>query len=49
MFPVLLVLGADAAYVLANGLLFDCVKIGADERKLLCSPTCGPNGQPFAF
>ena len=41
--------GADAAYVLANGLLLDCVKIGADERKLLCGPTCGPTGQPFAL
>ena len=42
MFPELLVLGADAASVLVNGLLFDCVKSGADDIKLPCSPTCGP-------
>ena len=41
--------GADAAYVVATGLLLDCVKICADERKLFCGPIYGPNGQLFEF
>ena len=57
MFPGLLVLSANAAYVLVNGLLFDCVKSGADDIKLPCGPTCGPTcgpnwgptGQPLAW
>ena len=45
------------AYVLVNGLSFDCVKSGADDIKLPCGPICGPacspnwgpTGQPLAL